>query len=52
MGGTELSGTILRAGVGAAFSQAAVLAEAIVPFLTPSHAEIPGGCHICFIQPG
>ena len=40
LGGTELPGIRMRAG-GAAFSQAEVLAEAIVPSLCPPVAE-PG----------
>ena len=51
-GGTELSGIDGTAG-GAAFSQTKVLAEAIVPFLSPPPTETEGRNHYLSLhQPG
>ena len=43
-GGTELFGIRVRAG-GAAFSHTDVLAEALVPLMSPPPTELAGECH-------
>ena len=44
-GGSEVLGIRVRDG-GAAFSQTPVVAEEVDPLMSPSHTELPGGCHI------
>ena len=46
-GHTGMNGMVQQELAGAAFSQTEVLAEAMVPLLSPPHTGLTGRCHTC-----